>query len=320
MSPKCYTLSANIIRMLSILVAVVILSASSALATVRMVAIGDDFFFPAILTVEVGDTVRWTHIGTDGEPHTTTNKDHIWDSGPLMNGDTFEFQFNHTGSLRYLCFFHSEMMQGVIIVRGGVHLIDIGDDFFSPAAITVNTGDIVRWTHIGTEGEPHTSTSKIRIWNSGPMFEGDTFEYQFDSPGRYFYFCFFHSTIMHGIVDVVDAGASQAVSQSSFGTEQILADQEIAQETKLLGSFPNPFNPSTNIQYAVGKESHVTLKVYNSVGPEVATLVNEVQGAGNKTATWNGKNSSGASVASGLYIYTLETGGVILSDKILLMK
>jgi plastocyanin len=285
-----------------------------------MVEIGDDFFSPNVLTVDVGDTVRWTHIGTEGEPHTTTNKDHIWDSGPLMMGDTFEFQFNNTGSFRYICFFHSSVMQGVVIVRGGVHMINIDDDFFSPAAITVNVGDVVRWTHIGDEGEPHTSTSKTRIWNSGPLFEGDTFEFQFNAPGQYPYFCFFHSTIMHGMVDVVDAGASQAVSESSIGTEQILADQDIAQQTKLLGSYPNPFNPSTNIQYSLGQESHVTLRVYNSVGQEVATLVNEFQGAGNKTVTWNGKNNSGSSVASGLYIYTLETGGVVLSEKILLMK
>jgi len=125
---------------------------------------------------------------------------------------------------------------------------------------------------------------------------------------------------MHGVVDVVDAGISKAAPESNKDTELTISAQDVAQETRLFGNYPNPFNPSTSIQYALGKESYVTLRVYNSLGEEVVTLVNEFQGAGNKTVTWNGKNNSGSSVASGLYIYTLETSGVVLSEKILLMK
>jgi len=92
------------------------------------------------------------------------------------------------------------------------------------------------------------------------------------------------------------------------------------QETKLLGNYPNPFNPTTNIQYSLGEATHVTLRVYNTLGQVVATLVNDVQGAGYKSVVWNGKNDSGAPVASGLYIYTLTAGNVVKSDRMLFMK
>jgi len=92
------------------------------------------------------------------------------------------------------------------------------------------------------------------------------------------------------------------------------------QATKLLGNYPNPFNPTTNIQYSLGEATHVTLRVYNTLGQVVATLVNDVQGAGYKSVVWNGKNDSGAPVASGLYIYTLTAGNVVKSDRMLFMK
>jgi hypothetical protein len=92
------------------------------------------------------------------------------------------------------------------------------------------------------------------------------------------------------------------------------------QATKLLGNYPNPFNPTTNIQYSLGEATHVTLRVYNTLGQVVATLVNDVQSAGYKSVVWNGKNDSGAPVASGLYIYTLTAGNVVKSDRMLFMK
>jgi len=92
------------------------------------------------------------------------------------------------------------------------------------------------------------------------------------------------------------------------------------QATRLLGNYPNPFNPSTSIQYDLRDDVHVTLKIYNTLGQEVATLVDEFQSAGFKSATWNGRNEAGASVTSGIYIYKLTAGSVVKSDKMMLMK
>jgi hypothetical protein len=91
-------------------------------------------------------------------------------------------------------------------------------------------------------------------------------------------------------------------------------------ETALQGNYPNPFNPSTTIRYALSQDSWVSLKVFNTLGQEVATLVNEFQHAGSMAAVWNGRNEYGATVASGIYIYRLTTDNVVLSEKMLFMK
>lgn len=81
---------------------------------------------------------------------------------------------------------------------------------------------------------------------------------------------------------------------------------EIPASYALLQNYPNPFNPSTTIQYALPEEAFVTLKVYNMLGQEVAQLQDEQQNAGYHTVVWNGRNTSGAQVASGVYFYRIE--------------
>ena len=91
-------------------------------------------------------------------------------------------------------------------------------------------------------------------------------------------------------------------------------------EFNLSQNFPNPFNPTTSIQYALqggdGRPEtgnrmeplHTTLKIYNILGQEVRTLVNEIQEPGYYTVTWDGRDDSGQHVASGVYFYRLTMG------------
>lgn len=84
---------------------------------------------------------------------------------------------------------------------------------------------------------------------------------------------------------------------------------------ELSQNYPNPFNPSTKINYTLAERSSVSLKVYDVIGNEVATLVNTTQNAGNYVATFESKN-----LASGLYIYTLKAGDFVSSKKMILIK
>ena len=82
--------------------------------------------------------------------------------------------------------------------------------------------------------------------------------------------------------------------------------EEIPAVFALEQNFPNPFNPTTTIRYSLPKESTVKLSVYNLLGQEVASLRNDVQGAGQHDVVWNGRNDTGSPVATGVYFYRLE--------------
>ncbi len=77
-------------------------------------------------------------------------------------------------------------------------------------------------------------------------------------------------------------------------------------EYALMQNYPNPFNPTTRIVYTIPVRSHVLLRVYNALGMEIATPVDEIQESGVKTATWGATNDHGFSVPSGVYIYRLS--------------
>ncbi len=84
---------------------------------------------------------------------------------------------------------------------------------------------------------------------------------------------------------------------------------------QLSQNFPNPFNPTTNIKFAIPNSGNVKLSVYNILGQEVAQLVNEFKEAGSHNVTWNASNLS-----SGIYIYRLESAGQIITKKMTLLK
>ncbi len=83
----------------------------------------------------------------------------------------------------------------------------------------------------------------------------------------------------------------------------------------LAQNFPNPFNPSTAIRYQIPQDGIVTLKIYDILGSEVATLVNEEKVAGKYEVNFNA-----SSLASGVYIYKIQSGSFINSKKMLLLK
>ena len=80
-------------------------------------------------------------------------------------------------------------------------------------------------------------------------------------------------------------------------------------------NYPNPFNPSTTIKFQIPNSEFTTLKVYNVLGQEVATLVSNKLNPGNYTYTFDGKN-----LASGIYYYQLVAGGFREVKKMILLR
>ncbi|MGE5430827.1 MAG: T9SS type A sorting domain-containing protein [Syntrophomonadaceae bacterium] len=98
--------------------------------------------------------------------------------------------------------------------------------------------------------------------------------------------------------------------------EQEIVESEIAPvEYALSQNFPNPFNPSTVINYQIPKASKVTLKVYDMLGKEVATLIDGYKEMGSYSVQFNA-----SSLPSGIYIYEIRTNEFIKSGKMMLLK
>ncbi len=109
---------------------------------------------------------------------------------------------------------------------------------------------------------------------------------------------------------------------SVFWTGPASADEPhpFPQRFELGQNYPNPFNPETTIEYALKENQFVSLKIYNTLGQEISTLVNEFQAAGYKTVIWNGMNETGAYVSSGVYIYRITAGEFAASRKMLFLR
>ncbi len=85
-------------------------------------------------------------------------------------------------------------------------------------------------------------------------------------------------------------------------------------------NYPNPFNPATTIRYQIPASEKVSLKIYNTLGQEVRTLVNAKQNAGAYSIQWDGKDTQGRAVSSGIYIYRLKAGSNVKSQKMMLIR
>ena len=114
----------------------------------------------------------------------------------------------------------------------------------------------------------------------------------------------------------------------TLGSEMYLDDLELSMDMvsdvenefqplsfQLKQNYPNPFNPSTKISYSIPQQENVTLKVYDLLGKEVATLLNEEKPAGNYEIDFNA-----SSLSSGVYLYKIQAGSYVESKKMTLLR
>ncbi len=107
------------------------------------------------------------------------------------------------------------------------------------------------------------------------------------------------------MVTAIDDGLSNGTQPRVFSVAQ---------------NYPNPFNPSTTIAYSLPKTAEVEVSVYNILGKKVVTLVNGVQQAGNQEVKWNGLNTVGNRVSTGIYFYMVKYQDKVEHKKMLLLK
>lgn len=110
------------------------------------------------------------------------------------------------------------------------------------------------------------------------------------------------------------------ISIVPFYSEVQTAQESIPSEFVLYKNYPNPFNASTIIRYALPRNADVQLSIYNTMGQKVTMLVNEPMEAGIHTVTWNGMDSSGNVLPSGLYFYQIQAGDDSAVAKLMMIK
>lgn len=111
------------------------------------------------------------------------------------------------------------------------------------------------------------------------------------------------------ITDTFTFRTSDRILGAELVTDQLTIKYVLEQ------NYPNPFNPSTHFQFSIANVQYVTLKIYDLMGREVETLVNEEMKPGNYSITWNAEKYS-----SGMYLYRIQAGNFIEAKKLLLMK
>jgi flagellar hook assembly protein FlgD len=85
-------------------------------------------------------------------------------------------------------------------------------------------------------------------------------------------------------------------------------------------NFPNPFNPSTTLTFDLAQAGHVTIQIYSVSGRLIRTLVNERRDAGRHGVEWNGKDTNGSNVPSGIYFYRMRASGYEATKKMILVR
>jgi flagellar hook assembly protein FlgD len=103
-------------------------------------------------------------------------------------------------------------------------------------------------------------------------------------------------------------------------TTNIVEDVSKDYSFKLLGNYPNPFNPSTSIRFELPSNQRVKVNIYNVLGENVKELFGGELTAGMNELVWNGSNDLGDICQSGIYLYRIESGGNVLSGKMIFQK
>lgn len=187
--------------------------------------------------------------------------------------------------------------------------INAADFAFTPAIVeNAIVGDTVRWTrtsgsHTTTcDGQQFTSRpAGAAPWSSPLNSATPIFTYIIQIAGTYQYICIPHAPSMAGMIIATTSGITQV--------------NEFVNSYQLSQNYPNPFNPATKIKFSIPASSHVTLKVYNNVGQEISTLVNENLNSASYEVDWNASELN-----SGVYYYKISASDFTEVKKMILLK
>jgi len=124
-------------------------------------------------------------------------------------------------------------------------------------------------------------------------------------------------------VEVQDLEGETAYSSvQTFQVDYVMGidGSMIPVEFALLQNYPNPFNPITTLRYDIPENSRVNITIYDMLGRQVKTLINQTQDAGYRSIIWDATNDYGKPVSAGLYLYQIQAGEYMQTKKMVLLK
>ena len=204
------------------------------------------------------------------------------------------------------------------IAHTGFHTVDLD------TPVTLAEGDdFYIYLYLSDGGQPYDRTSEVPVL-LGASYTGTIVE-SASSPNESFYYNDSEWVDLYGFESPPwPSGTANfcikglAIDMSTTNIQAL--ENGMPQTYYLYQNYPNPFNPTTTIRYDLHKTSNIVLKVYNLLGQEIITLVNQVQPAGEHSAVWDGRNNLGEIVSSGIYIYQLKVGDEIQGRKMTFVR
>lgn len=285
----------------------------SAFGTNHNVTVQNFSFSPATVNAAVGDTVTWTWVSGS---HTTTCDGSFpgtslpagatpWDEPINSTTTTYSYVLEVDGEYDYVCMMHAPSMAGVLLV------VPLPVELTSfTAALNGNFAELNWMTateknNSGFEVQRKTGNNweKISfIQGHGTTTNENSYSFRDDISQL-------NSKAIYYRLKQIDYNGTFEYSP------EVMVSKSVPTDFSLMQNFPNPFNPATQISYSVPVSTHVILKVYDSNGSEVTTLINGNQEAGNHIVNFNASN-----FASGIYYYTITAGSFSDTKKMILMK
>ena len=113
---------------------------------------------------------------------------------------------------------------------------------------------------------------------------------------------------------------SEPVGDLFAGLDDPVGPGTGSEDIVLHGNCPNPFTSAATISYELPEMAKVDLRVYNILGQEVRTLISSTQSPGRKSTIWDGRDSQGQLVGSGVYLCTLKVGSDVETKKMMLLR
>ncbi|MBI5021883.1 MAG: T9SS type A sorting domain-containing protein [Ignavibacteriales bacterium] len=179
---------------------------------------------------------------------------------------------------------------------------------FSPNSVTINLGDTVIFALSSLHNAVEVNQT---TWNANGTTSNGGFALGFGggsvvplTTGTYYYVCTVHASL--GMKGIITVNQTTDIKGSELSTPR---------EFTLMQNFPNPFNPRTEIYFQLNHADHISIKIYNMLGTEIITLIDENVSAGEHRIEWDA-----AGQPSGIYFYQLKASGEIETRRMVLAK